>query len=196
MSLTLTDFFVFGLGIELVGAWLIARGLLAPLWVVKSFGTWGGIGAASVVDRARNRVDALFGVIYLGVGFLAQLIGYLAEIHGDRVTHGGGRLGDSLILLAVAMGAALGVWALLHRRALRAMLVQIAFTPLRADGAEEPESREKSLEWLGEYARIVEGGAELDEGTERYLRQMYGEMEGLGARRYWWWPLGRAELSD
>jgi hypothetical protein len=48
--LTLTDFFVFGLRIEIVGAWLVARGLLAPLLLLKSFGTYGGIGAADVIS--------------------------------------------------------------------------------------------------------------------------------------------------
>jgi hypothetical protein len=187
MNLTLTDLFVVGLGVELVGAWLIARGLLAPLWVVKSFGTWGGIGSAAVVDRARNRVDAFFGVLFLGAGFLAQLAGYLAEIHGDHLAHGDGLLGDSLILLAAALGIPLGAWGLLHRRALRAMLVEIAFTPLRADGTKEAESREKSLERLGEYARILRHGAKLDEGTDPYLRQVYGEPDDIRVPRHWWW---------
>jgi hypothetical protein len=191
MNLTLTDLFVVGLGVELVGAWLIARGLVAPLWVVKSFGTWGGIGAANVVDRARNRVDALFGVVFLAAGFLAQLAGYLAEIHGDHVAHGGGLLGDSLILLAVAMGVPLGLWVLLHRWALKAMLVKIAFTPLRADGEEDVESREKSLEWLGEYARVLQDGAELDEGADPYLREVYGEPDDIRVPRHWWWPGAR-----
>jgi hypothetical protein len=191
MNLTLTDLFVVGLGVELVGAWLIARGLLAPLWVVKSFGTWGGIGAANVVDRARNRVDALFGVVFLAAGFLAQLAGYLAEIHGDHLAQGGGLLGDSLILLAIAMGIPLGLWLLFHRWALKAMLVEIAFTPLRADGEEDVESREKSLEWLGEYARVLQDGAELEEGTDPYLREVYGEPDDIPVPRHWWWPGSR-----
>ena len=191
MNLTVTDLFVVGLGVELIGAGLIARGLLAPLWVVKSFGTWGGIGAANVVDRARNRVDALFGVVFLAVGFLAQLAGYLAEIHGNHLAHGGGLLGDSLILLAIAMGIPLVAWCLLHRRALKAMLVEIAFTPLRADGEEDAESREKSLEWLGEYARVLRDGAKLDEGTGPYLREVYGQPDDIRAPRHWWWPRSR-----
>jgi hypothetical protein len=162
--------------------------------VVKSFGTWGGIGAANVVDRARNRVDALFGVVFLAAGFLAQLAGYLAEIHGDHVLHGGGRLGDSaILLLAVAMGLPFGAWWLLHRRALKAMLVEIAFTPLRADGTKEPESREKSLEWLGEYARVLQDGAKLDEGTDPYLRKVYGDPEDIRTPRRWWWPWGHKD---
>jgi hypothetical protein len=191
MNFTLTDLFVVGLGVELVGAWLIARGLLAPLWVVKSFGTWGGIGAANVVDRARNRVDALFGIAFLAVGFVAQLAGYLAEIHGDHLAHGRGLLGDSLILLAAAMGIPLGVWWFFHRRALRAMLVEIAFTPLRADGTKEAENREKSLERLGEYARVLRHGAKLDEGTGPYLHEVYGEPDDIRVPCHWWWPGSR-----
>jgi hypothetical protein len=188
MSLTFADFFVVGLGVELVGAWLIARGLLVPLPLLKSFGTWGGIGAAEVVDRARNRVDAWFGVIYLLVEFLAQLSGYLFQIDGDRSSHGGGQLVGALLLLALAGGCASGAWALLHARVFKALLVAIAFAPLRSDGQEVEESRESSLARLAEYSRVAVGGAELDEGNETYLSRLYGDPRELAAPRLWWWP--------
>jgi hypothetical protein len=188
MVLTLSDFFVVGLGVEVVGAWLIARGLLAPLPLLKSFGTYGGIGAADVVDRARNRVDAWFGVIYLLIGFLAQLAGYLLEIGGDDPSQGTCRLIGAIVGLALGIGSSCGLWALLHERAFKALLVAIAFAPLRTDGQEIEEGRDSCLARLAEYAKAAEGGAELYESNESYLCRLYGNPEELAAPRSWWWP--------
>jgi hypothetical protein len=188
LNLTLTDLFVVGLGVELVGAWLIARGLLASPARLKSFGNVGALGAGDVAERARDRVDALFGMVYLLIGFLAQLIGYLAEIHGDHVSHGATRFHGALIALTVATVLAIVVWASLHRPALRSLLVAIAFASLRDDAGEVPGSRASNLALLAEYARAAFGGERRDEDNDTYLRRLYGDTGSLEPPRHWWWP--------
>jgi hypothetical protein len=192
VDLTLTDLFVGGLGIEVVGAVLIARGLLARFSVVKSFGTVGGIGVAEVVDRTRNRVDAFFGVGYLAIGVVAQIVGYLAEADGEGAGPFGGReLLGGVLLLVVGAGGAFLVWVLSNRWAFRAMLVQVAFAPLFKEGEVVAESREKKLWWLSEYARAAQGGEKEseDEDSSVWLEQMFGaDTAKLGPRRSWWWP--------
>lgn len=103
MQLTITDLFVVDLGVELVGAWLVARGLLLSPSMLKSFGTHAGIGVADVVDRARNRIDARFGISFLMAGFAVQLLGYLLEIDNHRPEQGPDLLLGALALLLGSM---------------------------------------------------------------------------------------------
>jgi hypothetical protein len=191
VDLTLTDLFVGGLGIEVVGAILIARGLLARFSLVKSFGTWGGMGFFDVVDRTRNRVDAFFGVGYLLIGVLAQIVGYLAEADGGGAgPFGGAELLGGLLLLVLGAGGSIGLWFSTNQRAFKAMLVQVAFASLFQEGEIVSEPREKKLWWLSEYARAAQRGEKSeDEDSSVWLEQMYGaDTAKLGPRRFWWWP--------
>jgi len=80
--LTVQDLFAIGLGLDLAGGYLVARGLLASDEDMATRNTFYGMGAQATVSRASDRVDATFGLAYLGSGFGLQIIGYVAEEAG------------------------------------------------------------------------------------------------------------------
>jgi hypothetical protein len=88
--LSTLDPFVVGLGFDISGAILLARGLLiSPELIAKVSATLYGFNAGDVVDRCQNRVDAMFGLGALVAGFGLQIIGYaldLGEVEAARGT--------------------------------------------------------------------------------------------------------------
>lgn len=171
MDLSLLDLFVLGIGFDLAGGFLIARGLLLSPAQLKHFGTWGGIGAASVVDRARNRVDALFGLILLFAGFSIQLLAYLLELSGSGYSHGASRLHLGLSLAVLAVGLSLGAWTLLRHRLLNRLLVRIALAPLSDDrpAGWNPDN----LASLLDYAESDRRAREPGESDRDYLARVF-----------------------
>lgn len=185
MRPTVSDLFVLGIGVELVGAWLLARGLLASPTVLKSFSTVGAIGVGDVVDRARNRVDAAFGVVYLLIGFLAQLGGYLLQIAGRHGSHGARQLETVLVILALAAGLAWLLWRCLHPYLFKLLLVRIAFAPVRSGEVDFPASEAESLELLARYGKAAKWQGLMYEGDESYVARVFGDPSRILARRWW-----------
>lgn len=174
MKLTITDLFVVGLGVEIVGAWLIARGLLIPLPALKNFGTHAGIGVAAVVDRARNRIDGQFGVALLLLGFTLQLLGYLLELDGGEARPEQDRLLTALILLGSSMLLAGGTWRALRDRMFKRALVKIAMAPLRTSGGDIEQPAEKNIEWLASYGIAAGWQRQMYESNATYVKRIFG----------------------
>lgn len=168
-NLSLTDLFVLGLGLDLAGAVLIARGLLISPAAMARLNTWGGLESGSTVDRARNWVDAFFGVVYLGLGFACQAAGYFAELGGSAPKSGGYRTLWAALILAITLALALLLWWASKERGLKRLLIAVASNK---PGGSESETeirgwtREKALRLreLGEAAGWKAEGAELEEG--------------------------------
>lgn len=173
-TFTITDLFVVGLGVEIVGAWLIARGLLIPLPALKTFGTHAGIGVADVVDRARNRIDGQFGVVLLLLGFTLQLLGYLLELDGGEAGGGRDRLLTALILLGSSTLLAAATWRGLRDLMFKRALVKIAMAPLRTSGGDIEQSTEKNIEWLSSYGVAAGWQRQLYESDETYVKRIFG----------------------
>lgn len=167
------DFFVVGLGVEIVGAWLIARGLLIPLPALKNFGTHAAIGVADVVDRARNRIDGQFGVALLLLGFTLQLLGYLLELDGGEAGRGRDRLLTALILLGSSMLLAASTWRVLRDRLFKRALMKIAMAPLRTSGGDIEQSTEKNIEWLASYGVAAGWQRQMYESDETYVKRVF-----------------------
>jgi hypothetical protein len=154
---SLTDLFILGLGLDLAGAVLIARGLLISPAAIARLNTWGGLESGSTVDRARNWVDAFFGVVYLGLGFACQAAGYFAELGGSTPKGGGCRALWAALTLAITLVLALLLWWASKERGLKRLLIAVA---RNKPGASESETeiggwtREKALRLreLGEAA--------------------------------------------
>lgn len=63
---------------------------------------------SDVVDRTRHGVDAFFGVAFLSIGVVAQIVGSLAEVGGERSSpFGGDELRVGLLLLVPRGGGAI-----------------------------------------------------------------------------------------
>jgi hypothetical protein len=109
--LSLTDLFLVGLALDVVGVVVLAKGLLLkPDTVLYMSTTYPGTNGYMTVDRAQQRVAAEFGLAYLGIGFLLQAVGYCAEVGGAQTATGAVQLAVALLLAGLAVGVASLIW--------------------------------------------------------------------------------------
>jgi hypothetical protein len=113
-AVSVEDLFAAGIGFDLAGAVLIGKSVLADKASLALAPTFDGIRVRGYV-MVRERVDAEFGAGLLVVGFLLQLVGYIALLEGLHA--GDGDVAALTALLAAVVGLAIGVlaWFLLKR---------------------------------------------------------------------------------
>jgi hypothetical protein len=126
--LDVQDFFTAGLGCDIGGAYLLAKGLLlgAPD-LTRLSGSFYDTNKYAAVSMARDKIDAMSGLAALGVGFLLQAIGYidgLAGWGGTTTNSGEAAVGALFLVLAIAVVVGAG-WV--HRRArLKSSLIEMS----------------------------------------------------------------------
>ena len=181
------DLFAVGLGLDIAGGYLVARGLLTDDADLATVRTFAGMGAQSTVARVQDRVDASFGLLYLGAGFALQAAGYAASEAGA----GSGSPGLEPFVVFVALAALAVVVALtLHRRLSPRRVRALALKVTLLDGyglpVDTPEGRDlldlgvefgddaRDDETYGDYAkrvwdiaRVSEPDAVPDESARR-----------------------------
>jgi hypothetical protein len=114
--LSLTDLFIVGLALDITGAWLLAKGLLiSPSTIAAISATLWGANPETARDRCANRVDAEFGLTYLGLGFFLQAVGYSLEISGVGPEFGIERFVVALAMALVVSAAAIAIYKQSHR---------------------------------------------------------------------------------
>lgn len=175
MQLAVTDLFVVGLGFDLVGGWLLARGLIArPGIIVHRHTSYLGTNAPSAYAAAEDRVDGQLGVASLLLGFLLQAVGYVLTLaHGEAPTYSAGRALTALALLAVAVVLALGVWRRIRPRLLHSLLVDMAhWTVTRAT---EPPVRQSRADptALASWAAIGGEARRDGEDDRTYAKRVF-----------------------
>jgi hypothetical protein len=76
--MNVTDLFAFGIGCDLAGAYLVARGLVArPVQIgITSMGGW-GYNPHVLLARLEDRASGVVGLVGLVVGFSLQALGYV-----------------------------------------------------------------------------------------------------------------------
>lgn len=114
--LSLTDLFLVGLGLDITGAWLLAKGLLiSPASISSIAVSRVGGNPETTRDRCSSRVDAEFGILYLAGGFALQAVGYALEISGVETETGTGRLLMALGLALIVAVSAFMAYTRLHK---------------------------------------------------------------------------------
>jgi len=108
--LSLTDLFLIGLALDVCGAVLLAKGLLLGPRDIARLNTYWGINEGALSDRIQNRVYAEFGMLYLGVGFGLQAVGYSLEIGGIEAGTGPCRLIVAFAMATGVVGVASAAW--------------------------------------------------------------------------------------
>jgi hypothetical protein len=79
--LIVADLFVVGLALDLAGAFLLSRGLLAAYpTLTRRAGTYWNGNPHVAVGLAEDRIDGRFGVTYLALGFGLQVVGYVLDL--------------------------------------------------------------------------------------------------------------------
>ncbi len=101
--MSIDDFFLVGLGVEIAGAWLVSRGLLQNM---LQLATAGGVLARwerpRVPQAVEDFVRGAIGLVALGFGFFLQVLGYFFVLDRSRVDYG---LGVALIGVGLAIGS-------------------------------------------------------------------------------------------
>jgi hypothetical protein len=181
---TVADLFVVGIALDLVGAYLHSRGLLAshPILALRATSYWDG-NPHTAVGLAEDRVDGRFGVRYLVLGFAVQVVGYVLDLAFDPSADASAARAFVALVLAVAAGtAAYGLWRHARPDQLKRTLVEIAHydtsrateRPLRRDGP-----------YLGQLLNLgrAAGYPADDHDSERsYARRVFGVTEGRPER--------------
>ena len=143
--LSLTDLFLVGLGLDITGALLLAKGLLiSPASISSIAVSRVGGNPETARDRCSSRVDAEFGVIYLAGGFALQVVGSALEIGGVETETGTGRLLIALGSTLIFAMSAFGAYALLHKRRVDRLVLET--DKATEDLYQEQEQRRKRQE--------------------------------------------------
>ncbi|TME57173.1 MAG: hypothetical protein E6I60_02405 [Chloroflexi bacterium] len=79
--LSYEDIFVVGIGFDIAGAFLLAKGLLLPSRQIMNLSaTYFGFNPSEVVARVEDKISTYIGVSALVTGFLFQLLGYVLDL--------------------------------------------------------------------------------------------------------------------
>lgn len=126
MQLAVTDLFVVGLGFDLVGGWLLARGLItSPALIIAQGSSYWGTNYAANLAAAEDRIDARFGIGSLLLGFALQALGYVLDLaKDDGAVSSWCRAWTAIALLATVVVVVFLTWRVTRRRRLR-----VAWTP-------------------------------------------------------------------
>lgn len=145
-AFAIEDLVLGGLGLEVVAAVLLARGLLSSPDLKRS-GAHLGYNPELVEQQAHDFIAARFGLAYLAIGFIAQIVAYVVVLGAGAVTDPTA-LHAVVALAFAALAAAIGalVYRLLAPGQVRRCLGQIvADNPAHAEAlrhlwglAEEP----------------------------------------------------------
>jgi hypothetical protein len=107
--LSYQDVFAFGIGLDIAGAFLLAKGLLLSTRQILSLSTpHYGWSPPEVLARVDDRVSTEIGVSALALGFACQLIGYfVGSLFNSSSSPSAGRGGA---IVALAFLAIVWVW--------------------------------------------------------------------------------------
>jgi hypothetical protein len=167
-----SDLFAIGIGCDLAGAYLLARGLLLSpdqLWRRQTIGGT----ETRILNEAEDRVMGDVGIVALIVGFVLQAVGYAVAVGVDpgHVHYSTGR---AFVALGLAAGCAV-VWLLIERATRRPRLRRLL---LRAAVARTAEVG--TLPGVPSMVVLLPGAEALgvtrrqDESDEDYVRRAFG----------------------
>lgn len=171
------DVFTVGVSFDLLGGFLLGRGLLAsPSQIAKRGSTRWGWNPADTIGQIQAGADGRVGLVSLGVGFVLQAGGYVALIAGASVQTGVVR---ALLAIGIAAVAALAWWRALghvHSRLVKRLVVNVArANPVSGELREHPDAG--VLLALGQELGflLTEAPAPANQGVlDRYAYRHFG----------------------
>jgi hypothetical protein len=174
VSFSFEDLFVIGIGLDIIGAYLLGRGLLASSFEIARRATsYTGYSPPLAISQIADKVDGAIGLGTLLVGFVLQAVGYavlLSRGTGERASLRTAVTPFLLALLSVV--AVLGIWRAIRLRLMKREAIQVArmnIFKLPVEVKERPYGR--LLVYYGE-----EFGSELHVGEtdEAYAKRVFG----------------------
>ncbi|HEX5593911.1 MAG TPA: hypothetical protein VFX35_11250 [Solirubrobacterales bacterium] len=180
--MSITDLFVLGLGLDLAGAAILARGLLLGSASIADLGTWRGLSHGMTVERCSDRAHAELGLAALGLGFLLQAAGYATVIGGVKQASGMREAAVAILLLFVAGASVVWLWRRTHGPRLRSLLVSVALhigasEAELEDAAPSPWTNSRVMYLVG-LARAAgwhpEPSDQFDSGAHLFVDRVFG----------------------
>jgi hypothetical protein len=128
-AFALEDLFALGLGCDIAGGILLARGLLStPETIARRATSFYGVSPPTAVAMAQDNVDSRVGLGALLLGFLLQAAGYALQVSRDRSPTDGSTADAVAVLALVVLGCAvvIGSWRLYRTKWIKGLLVRTA----------------------------------------------------------------------
>jgi len=145
------DLIVGAFGVEIVGAYLLARGLLTSARSIAMRATTRGFDAPGAVSDVEDRVDASYGLACIGLGLCFQVTGLLLVLGSGSTVVGRSweAIGTAVGVLLTGVGVAYAGHRFTRARRVKRLLVEISRLELYGDKAlDHPQA--PLLRWLGE----------------------------------------------
>jgi hypothetical protein len=136
VPLSLNDLASAGIGFDIAGALLLAKGLLvsAKAQWSRNVSGWGGYSFGQIIAWAEDWVDAVLGASSLAIGFALQAADYALITGGLHVRRGGIAAGLIAVGFAVVAGLlTVVVWRASRRRLVRSRVIAVS-RAVPADG--------------------------------------------------------------
>jgi hypothetical protein len=171
------DAFTVGVSFDLLGGYLLGRGLLAsPSEIAQRGSTRWGWNSADMIGQIQAGADGRVGLVSLAVGFSLQAGGYVALIAGASVQTGGLTAALSGALAALAALAWWGVLQRVHSRIVKRLVVDVArANPVSGELGDHPDDGRllalgQELGFLLSEAPGSGNPGVLDRYAQRYFR--------------------------
>lgn len=182
---SVTDLFFVGLGLDIIGAVILAKGLLIKSWDIAALATtrWGPHDVRHMASLIENRLNGTYGVAVLVLGFALQIAGYAVAVATNRrFPTGFPVLGVGAGLLIAGAVLAWGAYRIWRGKRLPALVVSVAdySTGGFALGS-GPGAREPLLDVLIPLATQVglDGGDIPPRSADRECRQWASQRLGV-----------------
>jgi hypothetical protein len=124
---SLYDLFTVGLALEIGGAALLVRAtILSPMKILRENALWGSPSYRTVA-ATRNRTESFVGFCGLVVGFIVQVVGYVAYVaHNGHAAYGIKRAIFAAVFAVIAAPAWFSLGLYLNKIVFRPLLVRVA----------------------------------------------------------------------
>lgn len=165
------DLIVGAFGVEIVGAYLLARGLLTDPRSIAVRATTRAFDVPTARSDAEDRVDASYGLVCIGLGLVFQVVGLLLVLGNGSTVVGRsfGAIAAAVGVLLAAAALAYAGYRLTRAKRVKRVLVEIARFELYGDEMlDHPQA--DLLRWLGED--FGEAARER-ESDEDYCRRIF-----------------------
>jgi hypothetical protein len=131
------DVFAFGVGLDIAGGYLVAKGLLIPPNAIlrRSINDEHYFIPEETAALIEDRVNGRIGLLGLLAGFAVQAVGYAltaGTVSGAITTNSGiARGGVAVVSAAAGAVVVLGLWRMLYWTLVRQLVVYVARDPLQ-----------------------------------------------------------------
>ena len=166
------DLFAVGLGVDISGGYLVAHGLLlTPRDVARLSGTYIGFNPHEAVARSRDRIDVMFGLFFLLLGFALQALGYVLSVGGfGNSEPSTGKAITAVVLVGAVVVLSQWIARLTRQRILLGYLVKVARQDDDGTQVEHPLN-----ERIVAFAKVLGFEARDDEDALALAQRIFGK---------------------